>query len=175
MKFISSELLTELGVTAAELDERTRKNMLSSVTISDMLSAVSEDMLTSLEKENVRTAVKTSDTIAEVLINSELYKVLAGVGVITLKNHDVSGVLELTEVLELIAAKKNSDLLFVPIKDDTFLVDTIGAIWRYGLNPNKYTIAQLREALYKLLYTYKPESEDTIYRYSRSKKKLIAL
>lgn len=147
----------------------------SSVTISDMLSAVSEDMLTSLEKENVRTAVKTSDTIAEVLINSELYKVLAGVGVITLKNHDVSGVLELTEVLELIAAKKNSDLLFVPIKDDTFLVDTIGAIWRYGLNPNKYTIAQLREALYKLLYTYKPESEDTIYRYSRSKKKLIAL
>ena len=175
MKFISSELLTELGVTAAELDERTRKNMLSSVTISDMLSAVSEDMLTSLEKENVRTAVKTSDTIAEVLINSELYKVLAGVGVITLKNHDVSGVLELTEVLELIAAKKNSDLLFVPIKDDTFLVDTIGAIWRYGLNPNKYTIAQLREALYKLLYTYKPESKDTIYRYSRSKKKLIAL
>ena len=44
MKFISSELLTELGVTAAELDERTRKNMLSSVTISDMLSAVSEDI-----------------------------------------------------------------------------------------------------------------------------------
>lgn len=175
MKFISSELLTELGVTVAELDERTRKNMLSSVTISDMLSAVSEDMLTSLEKENVRTAVKTSDTIAEVLINSELYKVLAGVGVITLKNHNVSGVLELNEVLELIAAKKNSDLLFVPIKDDTFLVDTIGAIWRYGLNPNKYTIAQLREALYKLLYTYKPESKDTIYRYSRSKKKLIAL
>lgn len=115
----------------------------ASVTISDMLSAVSEDMLTSLEKENVRTAVKTSDTIAEVLINSELYKVLAGVGVITLKNHNVSGVLELTEVLELIAAKKNSDLLFVPIKDDTFLVDTIGAIWRYGLNPNKYTISYI--------------------------------
>lgn len=80
MKFVSSELLEELDITVTELDERTRKNMLSSVTISDMLSAVSEDMLTSLEKENVRTAVKTSDTIAEVLINSELYKVLAGIG-----------------------------------------------------------------------------------------------